>query len=172
MKIVYIDHQNTKLWISELWRQLDWLRFYVYLKDYYKPDQICIFIWYIESEKELYDHYQHTGYSLFFKSTYQHTPESKPKWNIDTLLSHIATKDVLRLWESLKSCIIVSWDSDFDVIAKYRACHHIDYLWVIPNDKKLSKLILQTAKQEKIIPLNYLKAKLMDKTKTPTELVL
>jgi hypothetical protein len=43
---------------------------------------------------------------------------------------------------------------------------------MIPNDKKLSKLIQQTTKQEQIIPLNYLKAKLMDKTKTPTEQVL
>jgi len=66
---VFVDSQNLNLSIRSLGWQLDFARFYVYLKDKYKADKVFLFIGYVPGNESLYTALQKAGYIVIFKPT-------------------------------------------------------------------------------------------------------
>ena len=160
MRIAYIDMQNIKLWIRELWWELDRNRLYVYLIDHYHLDEIGLYVWYMMEKMDEYDGLKTIGYRIYYKSTHQRW--WRVKWNIDTLLSHIATKHVD--FGIVDFAILLSGDGDFDVIAKYWRRSGIWLRWIVPNEYKLSSLITSFVQPNELIYCSTLQHKIQKTT--------
>jgi uncharacterized LabA/DUF88 family protein len=137
MKIAYIDSQNIKMWIKELGREIDWEKFYHYLKTRYKINKVKFFVWYLSTHHETYKELKEIGYHVLFKNTHEH--DGKVKWNVDTLIMRVWIEDYYQ-WE-LSQAYLLSGDWDFDVLINFWKQHHCFTKIFIPNHKKLPSII-------------------------------
>jgi uncharacterized LabA/DUF88 family protein len=141
MKIAYIDAQNIRLWVKEIGRDIDWKKFFVYLKMKYKIDQAKLCIWYLENNNEFYKSLQDIWYILVFKKTYHYQSTDQKnivKWNVDTILTLEATKDFY-IW-NLSYGILISWDGDFDVVIDFWIEQGLWFDIMVPNYHKIPVL--------------------------------
>jgi uncharacterized LabA/DUF88 family protein len=152
----FIDSQNLHLGIQSQGWKLDYAKFFVYLKEKYKVDQVFYYVGFLEENVKLYDFLTNCGYEVVFKNTIQYGRNNKfIKGNIDVDLA----VDAIRKITQYDKSIFVSADGDF--IALY------DYLFeeqrkeltiIIPNIYKYSKFLLKYRKNLRF--LNDLKFKL------------
>ena len=140
MKIAYIDSQNIKLWIRELWREIDWRKLFDYLKFRYNMDIIKIFMWYKSSKQERYDDLLKIWYMVVFKKT--HERNGKIKWNADSMIMLHWVVDAIE-WK-VKNAYLISWDWDFDVLIDFWKEKWIFKKIFIPNHNKISKLLIDS----------------------------
>jgi len=136
---VFIDSQNINLAIKDCGWELDFGRFYVYLKDKYKATKIFLFIGYVAGNEALYTFLQKAGYIIVFKPTleYQKEGEKYTKGNVDAeLVLHAMIE-----YQNYDKAIIASGDGDFycliEYLEKQGKLSHI----LIPNPKKYSALL-------------------------------
>jgi len=153
MKIAYIDSQNIKMWIKEVWFDVDWDKLYSYLKTKYKIDVIKFFVWYLDQNKDRYDELKNIWYNVIFKQTYQY--DGKIKWNVDTLIMLHGIKDCDN-WD-LCMWMLLSGDWDFEVLVNYWKTNKKDFLVLVPNIKKKAKILYETAGENRIINMEDLK---------------
>ena len=66
---VFIDAQNLHLNIKHRGWELDYGKFFQYLKDKYDVAKVLLFIGWIKERKDLYNKLEQIGYSLIFKET-------------------------------------------------------------------------------------------------------
>lgn len=74
---VFIDSQNLNLAIRDCGWELDFTRFYVYLRDKYKVTKAFLFIGYVPGNEALYTSLQKSGYIVVFKPTLEYKPKEK-----------------------------------------------------------------------------------------------
>ena len=159
MNIAYIDHQNIKLGIKELWREVDWKSFYIYLKMKYEIDIIKFFVWYIESNNQRYQELKDIWYDVIFKKTL--SIAKAEKWNVDTMIMLHGITDTNK---GMNFWLLVSWDWDFEVLIEYWISQNINYKIMIPNHKKASQLLKEVAWQTWLINMSDLSNKIKKTT--------
>lgn len=162
----FIDSQNLNLAIKDQGWELDFERFFVYLKDKYKVEKAFLFIGYIPGNEALYTFLQKTGYIVVFKPTLEYRKRGKVviKGNVDAeLVLHAMIE-----YENYDSAIIVTGDGDFHCLIEYleekKKLKHI----FIPNQRKYSALLRKFRKYFKY--LTNLKAKLQRQKKRGSNL--
>lgn len=141
----FIDSQNLNLGVKELGWNLDYKKFWIFLKDKFKVDKAFLFIGYIESNKNLYRELTDFGYTLVFKPTVRGY-KGKHKGNVDAeLVLHSAKIE----YYNYDKAILVSGDGDFKCL--------IDEL---EKDEKFFKLIIPNKQKESSLLNNYGKYKI------------
>jgi len=135
----FIDSQNLNLSIRSLGWQLDFKRFFVYLKDKYKVDKVFLFIGYVPGNESLYTSLQKAGYIVIFKPMLevQKTGKAVIKGNVDAeLVLHSMIE-----FNNYDKAIIVTGDGDFHCLIEH--LEQTDKLLhlLIPNPRKYSALL-------------------------------
>lgn len=129
----FIDSQNLNLGVRSLRWELDYNKFFIYLKDKYKVAKAFIFIGMVPGNETLYTALESMGYSLIYKPTLEYSKdgEKHTKGNVDAEL----VLQTMIEWNNFDKAIIVSGDGDF-----YCLIEHLD------KNQKLLKLITPNAK--------------------------
>jgi uncharacterized LabA/DUF88 family protein len=135
----FIDSQNLNLGIKSCGWDLDFLRFFIYLKDKYKVEKVFLFIGYVPGNESLYTLLQKAGYIVIFKPTleYKRGLKSVIKGNIDAELVLHAMKE----YSLYDKAIIVTGDGDFHCLIEYLEQNGKLLNVLIPNPKKYSALL-------------------------------
>lgn len=131
----FIDSQNLNLAIRDCGWELDFNRFYVYLKDKYKVTKAFLFIGYVAGNESLYTSLQKAGYILVFKPTlaYKKGGDRLTKGNVDAeLVLHAMIE-----YPNYDKAIIVSGDGDFHCLIEYLQRQSKLLHVLIPNSKKI-----------------------------------
>jgi len=152
----FIDSQNLNLAIQDCNWNLDFNKFYIYLKDKYKVSKAFLFIGYVAGNEALYTYLQRSGYIVIFKPTlkYEKDGEMHTKGNIDAeLVLHAMIE-----YNNYDKAIIVSGDGDFHCLIEYLEQKKKIGRVIIPNRKSYSRLLWKFRKY--IDYMNNLKEKL------------
>jgi len=135
----FIDSQNLNLAIRGCGWELDFARFYIYLRDKYKVDKSFLFIGYVPGNEALYTSFQKAGYIVVFKPTLEYKKGKKKftKGNIDAeLVLHTMIE-----FPNYDKAIIVSGDGDFHCLIEYLDNKDKLLHVIIPNPNKYSALL-------------------------------
>lgn len=71
----FVDSQNLNLGIKDCGWDLDFGRFYIYLRDKYKVTKTFLFLGYVPGNEGLYTFLQKSGYIVIFKPTLEYKKE-------------------------------------------------------------------------------------------------
>lgn len=113
---IYIDGANLYKGLKSETEELDYAKFYKYLKDRHHPQTIYLFMGHIASHKPLYDFLEEIGYSLIFKETYQNN-DGEIKGNVD---GELIIKSLEELYEdTYDQGVLVSGDGDFSCLIDF-----------------------------------------------------
>ncbi len=135
----FIDSQNLNLGIQGCGWQLDFARFYIYLKDKYKVKKTFLFIGYRAGNESLYTFLQQAGYIVVFKPTLEFKKDDliHTKGNVDAeLVLHAMIQ-----CPNYDKAIIVSGDGDFHCLIEYLVEENKLLHILIPNPRKYSALL-------------------------------
>ena len=135
----FIDSQNLNLAIRDCGWELDFGRFYVYLKDKYDVSKAFLFIGYVPGNESLYTFLQKSGYIIIFKPTLEYRKKGKNyiKGNVDAeLVLHTMVE-----YPNYDKAIIISGDGDFHCLVEYLDKRDKLLYIMIPNSKKYSALL-------------------------------
>lgn len=135
----FIDSNNLNLAIKDCGWELDFARFYIYLKDKYKVKKAFLFIGYVAGNEALYTFLQKVGYIVVFKPTleYKKQGEIYTKGNVDAeLVLHTMIE-----YPNYDKAIIVSGDGDFHCLIEYLEKKEKLGRIIIPNRKAYSHLL-------------------------------
>jgi len=112
----YIDGANLHKGAESLGWQIDYKKFYVWLKDKYRIKRAYIFMGYRPGFGKMYARMREAGFLVRFKEVIV-TPDGKIKGNCDT---DMAVRSVQDVYESVfDQAIIVSSDGDFYSLVEY-----------------------------------------------------
>ena len=132
----FIDSQNLNLAIQDCAWNLDFKRFYIYLKHKYRITKTFLFIGYIKDNKKLYSYLQQIGYKIIFKPVIGQK-NGFVKGNVDAeLVLHAMIE-----YNNYDKAMIVSGDGDFYCLIDYLLKNNKLYKIFIPNQKKYSSLL-------------------------------
>jgi uncharacterized LabA/DUF88 family protein len=144
---VYVDGTNLHKGIRELGWELDYKRFYVWLKEKYKSQSVYMFLGHIPKHEPLYNHLTDMGYDLIFKEVTTH--KGIPKGNCDAEMVLHAVKDVYE--KKASQVILVTGDGDFaclvDFLVEKKCLNRI----LVPNRNYCSYLL-----RKRNVPLVFL----------------
>lgn len=132
---VFIDSQNLKLGIRNQGWDLDFKKFYIFLKNKYKANKIFVFVGYIKENENFYSYLKLVGYNLIFKPTLKHN--NQIKGNVDAELVLYSIIEI----NNYTKYIIVSSDGDFYCLIKYLDEQNKFYKLIIANRRKYSSLL-------------------------------
>jgi uncharacterized LabA/DUF88 family protein len=133
----FIDSQNLNLATrSQNW-QLDYKKFYTYLKHKFFITKAFIFIGYVQENEKLYSFLKNVGYELIFKPVSK-SKDGKIKGNVDAeLVLHSAKIE----YENYDKAVIVSGDGDFYCLADFLEKNQKLERIVVPSKKSGSYLL-------------------------------
>jgi len=134
----FIDSQNLNLGVKSQDWQLDFSRFFRFLKEKYHVDKAFLFIGYVNENQLLYTFLQKAGYICVFKPTLEHIENGKTvvKGNVDAeLVLHTMIE-----YPNYDKAIIVSGDGDFRCLIE-----HLD------GKNKLGKVIVPNKKYSSLL---------------------
>lgn len=152
----FIDSQNLNLGIKGCGWNLDFSRFFIYLKDKYKISKAFLFIGYVPGNETLYANLQKAGFIVIFKPTVEYKKNGKKiiKGNVDAeLVLHAMIE-----YPKYNKAIIVSGDGDFHCLIEYLEGKNKLAHILIPNPKKYSAFLRKFRKY--FIYINNLEYKL------------
>lgn len=158
----FIDSQNLNLSVrNDIFQhrkkiyagwQLDFERFFVYLRAKYHVRKAFLFIGYRKEYEDLYKRLDNAGFTLIFKPTLD--SQGKTKGNVDAELV-LHTVDMIKQYQK---AIIVTGDGDFHCLVEYLIKKKKLYKLLIPNQYSYSSLLREFKKYISFISL--LKGKL------------
>lgn len=135
----FIDSQNLNLAIKDCGWDLDFARFFVFLRDKFKVKKAYLFIGYVAGNESLYTYLQNSGYVVMFKPTLDVKNKATviTKGNVDAeLVLHAMIE-----YPNYDKAIIISGDGDFHCLIEYlESKNKLDHL-LIPNPRKYSALL-------------------------------
>ena len=135
----FIDSNNLNLAIKDCGWELDFARFYIYLKDKYNVSKTFLFIGYVAGNEALYTFLQKAGYVIIFKPTLEYKKRGLrfTKGNVDAeLVLHAMIE-----YPNYDKAIIISGDGDFHCLIEYLEKKHKLGRVIIPNRKAYSQLL-------------------------------
>lgn len=132
---IYIDGANLHQGTKDNTEELDYAKFYKYLKDKHRPEVVYIFMGKIKSHQALYDFLEECGYTIVFKDTFQNK-EGEIKGNVD---AEIVAKALEESYEQGYDCgILVSGDGDFSCLIDFWKRKNIKAKIIAPNSNNCS----------------------------------
>ncbi|MEP7103265.1 MAG: NYN domain-containing protein [Candidatus Dojkabacteria bacterium] len=134
---VFIDSQNLNLGIKSLGWELDFKKFYIFLKDKYRISKAFVFIGFMEENKGLYKFLEKCGFNVIYKPAIKFGKKSI-KGNVDAELVLHAAKIQ---YKNYKQAIIVSGDGDFYCLIEDMLKEKRLLKIIIPNRKSQSSLL-------------------------------
>jgi uncharacterized LabA/DUF88 family protein len=145
----FIDSQNLNLSVRNdivnggktLYKgwELDFRRFFVYLKDKYKVDKAYLFIGRVAGNERLYKFLEDVGYVVVYKPTLEYKDGKKKftKGNVDAeLVLHAMIE-----YPNYDKAIIVSGDGDYYCLIEYLETQNKLSRIIIPNKTSYSSLL-------------------------------
>lgn len=133
----FIDSQNLNLGIRDLGWQIDFKKFYIYIKDKFRVKKSILFIGYLKENKVLYEKLRSFGYELVFKPTVK-DKFGKVKGNVDAeIVLHSANIE----YDNYNKGVFVSGDGDFYCLYDFLQKKNKLLRIVIPNHKSESSLL-------------------------------
>lgn len=145
----FIDSQNLNLSVRNdivnggktLYKgwELDFRRFFVYLKDKYKVDKAYLFIGRVAGNERLYKFLEDVGYVVVYKPTleYKNGKKKFTKGNVDAeLVLHAMIE-----YPNYDNAIIVSGDGDYYCLIEYLETQNKLSRIIIPNKTSYSSLL-------------------------------
>jgi len=156
---VYIDGANLYRGSNSLDWVFDYKKFYIWLSENFKTEEIYFFIGFVKEQKKLYEFLENIGYKIIFKKTLK--SKGQIKGNCDAELVLNATKDIIR--SDFDNFVLVSSDGDFACLLEF-AKNESKNIKVVSPSKKLSYLIRRLYCE--ITYLNSLR-KMVEKKKRP-----
>lgn len=132
---IFIDGANLYKGMKSEKEELDYAKFYKYLKDKYRPEAIYIFIGYIEILEPLYNFLRQCGYVLVFKETLQHK-SGEIKGNVDAELVVQSLEDFYEI--NYNQGVLVSGDGDFACLIDFWKRKNVKAKILAPNKKRCS----------------------------------
>ena len=145
----FIDSQNLNLSVRNdivnggktLYKgwELDFRRFFVYLKDKYKVDKAYLFIGRVAGNERLYKFLEDVGYVVVYKPTLEYKDGKKKftKGNVDAeLVLHAMIE-----YPNYDKAIIVSGDGDYYCLIEYLKTQNKLSRIIIPNKTSYSSLL-------------------------------
>ncbi len=156
---VYIDGANLYRGSNSLDWVFDYQKFYIWLSENFKTEEIYFFIGFVEEQKKLYEFLEGIGYKIIFKKTLK--SKGQIKGNCDAELVLKATEDIIR--SDFYDFVLVSSDGDFACLLEF-AKKESKRIKVVSPSKKLSYLIRRLYCE--ITYLNSLR-KMVEKKKRP-----
>ena len=141
----FIDSQNLNLGVKSLGWELDFKKFFIYLKDKYRIQKAYLFLGYIKKYEKLYKYLRNCGYNIVFKPVVR-TKYQRVKGNIDAELVLYSAKIE---YENYNKAIIVSGDGDFFCLLEDMVKEKRLYKLIIPNPKSESVLLKRDFKSIK-----------------------
>jgi len=132
--IAYIDGQNLHLGTKSEWRQIDFHKFRIYLKDKFKVQEVYYFLWFLDTnEQELYTALQKAWYILIFRE-HSSKMKGKKKWNVDVDICFEMMKRVCED-DEFDHIVLVTGDGDYIKPVKYLIEKSKFKKILFPNDK-------------------------------------
>ena len=134
----FIDGQNLYLGIKNSGWELDYQKFYLYLRTKYKVSKAYLFIGYIPENSHLYEYLQEVGFILIFKPVLKinGADHITYKGNVDAeLVLHAMIQ-----YPNYHKAIIVSGDGDFMCLVDYLKNKEKLYKVLTPNHQYSSLL--------------------------------
>jgi uncharacterized LabA/DUF88 family protein len=131
------DKHTGKL-IYKGWK-LDFLRFFIYIKDKYKVAKAFLFIGRVPGNESLYRFLEEVGYQVIYKPTLEHWDgkEKIIKGNVDAELVLQAMVE----FPNFDKAIIVAGDGDYYCLIKYLDDQNKLGRIIIPNKMSYSSLL-------------------------------
>ncbi len=156
---IYIDGANLYSAAKVNKIEIDYRKFYIWLSENFKTNQIYLFLGYVKENEGLYSYLRSAGYKLIFKKTLK--SKGKIKGNCDAELVLHATSNIIR--KKFYGIVLVSSDGDFSCLLEF-ALKEGKKVTVISPSRKLSYLIRRLN-----IPITYLNdiLELVKNEKTP-----
>ncbi len=132
----FIDAQNLYFSIKKQWWELDYNRFFIYLRDKFWVKKVFMCIWYLPWNENLYKKLQEIWYILVLKPTLE-LKSWVIKWNVDAELVLYTMIE----YGNFEKAVIISWDWDFHCLVEYLEKKGKLERVIIPNQKKYSSLL-------------------------------
>lgn len=131
--IAYIDGQNLHLWTSSSGRQVNFLKFRIYLKDKFHIQEAYYYLGFVDNEQQdLYSQLQKAWFIVIFRE-HSVSLKGKKKWNVD---SDIIFDVMKRIYEK-RDCnkiVLVSGDGDYIKLVKHLIEKSLLAKIVFPNN--------------------------------------
>ncbi len=138
----FLDSQNIYLSIKAQGWEIDWSRFYIYLKEHYKITNAYLFIGYVEGNSSLYSMLQQAGFICMFKPTLKYK-DGTVKGNVD---AELVLQTMIEI-NNFDKAVIVTGDGDFYCLVDYLLKNNKLKTVLIPNRDKYSALLKKFAKK-------------------------
>lgn len=155
----FIDNQNLFAELKRCGWELDYQRFFVYLREKYSVRMAFIFIGYIERNLSFYEKLSSFGYDLVFKPTIQTSEGIKGNCDADSVLHRL-----MRI-SDFDAAVVVSGDGDFYYLVEYLIFRNKLKVLLVPNSQAYSALLKRFRNQTHA--MNNLREKLSLEKKSP-----
>lgn len=150
----FIDSQNLNLGIRGQGWQLDFAKFFKFIKNKFRASKQFLFIGYIEKNKKLYSILEKIGYQIIFKPTIDLA--GKTKGNVD---AELVLHSMIEL-NNYDQAVLVSGDGDFYCLVKYLRENNKLKKLVVPNKYSFSSLLREFERNKNVYFLNSEKERL------------
>ena len=136
---VYIDGANLEKGVrADSWK-LDYKKFYKWLSDKYKTDEIYIFLGYLPMFKRYYKLLDSSGFKIVFKKVIKR--KGQYKGNCDTELVLSLVKNFFK--KKMDRVVLVSGDGDFRCVIDFLIGRRVEVQIIVPNRSSFSWLLKQ-----------------------------
>ncbi len=133
---IYIDGANLYTASKFFSWELAYDKFYIWLSDKFKTEDIFLFLGFVEENKGIYKKLENIGFKIIFKKTLR--AKGKIKGNCDAELVLRSVQDIIR--GDFDEFVLVSSDGDFSCLLEF-AKSEKKSVHVISPSTKLSYLI-------------------------------
>ena len=134
---IYIDGNNLYRGAKELGFEIDYRKFYGWLRQKYNATNMYLFIGLVPARVKFYEHLQECGFILVFKQTV--SVGGVVKGNCDAELVLKTVSDFYT--KAFDKCILVSGDGDFGCLVEFLNNNSVLDRIISPDEDKCSILL-------------------------------
>jgi uncharacterized LabA/DUF88 family protein len=134
---IYIDGNNLHRSALDLGFEIDYKKFYGWLRQKYQADNIYIFLGFIKENENFYKNLKNVGYTVVFKDTVSYLKIIKG--NCDTELTVTLLVDLYE--KNIDNFTLITNDGDFSFLVKLLIYKNKKVKLCSPNLNKCSTLL-------------------------------
>ncbi len=135
---IYIDAANLHKSSRRLGFEIDYRKFYMWIRQKYEADRVYMFFGFIDKYVNLYSRLREHGYILMFKETIV-TIDGEVKGNCDAELVLKVVSDYYE--KNFDTCVLLSGDGDFSCVVSFLAKKGALHALVVPSEARCSALL-------------------------------
>lgn len=138
----YVDGANLDRGAKALGVDLDYKKFYGWMRQKYKLDAVYLFLGLVPRYVKLYEYLQQCGFILIFKETVANS-KGEVKGNCD---AELVLKMISQFYEQdIVNHVLVSGDGDFRCVVDFLTERKQDVFILAPDKNKCSVLLKRTS---------------------------